>query len=71
MEIARERFLDDSRDYHLSLSLRSRTNEMHSLLSALSVDERDAVNTVVVRALDEIAGVLGRPLPRRRSVGVE
>ena len=36
MEIARERFLDDSRRYHLTLSLRSRTTEMHSVLTGLS-----------------------------------
>ena len=41
MEIARERFLDESRQYHLSLTLRSRTTEMHSVLTALSHDERD------------------------------
>jgi hypothetical protein len=67
MEIARERFLDLSRDYHISLSLRSRTTEMHSLLSTLSGEERDAVNTALVRALDEIAMVLARRLPIPRG----
>ena len=56
MEIARERFLDDTRRFHLTLSLRSRTTEMHSVLSALSPDERDAVGLALARALDEIAG---------------
>ena len=60
MEIARERFLDESRLYHLTLSLRSRTTEMHSVLTALSAQERDAVSAALARALDEIAGVLIR-----------
>lgn len=58
MEIARERFLDDSKRYHLSLGLRSRTNEMHSVLSALSSDERDAVGAALAKALDEIGNVV-------------
>jgi len=33
MEIARERFLDDTRRYHVTLSLRSRTTEAHSALT--------------------------------------
>jgi hypothetical protein len=60
MEIARDRFLDESRQYHLTLSLRSRTTEMHSLLSGLSSSDRDAVNTAMIRALDDIEAVLGR-----------
>lgn len=63
MEIARERFLDESRDYYVSLILRSRTTEMHSVLSALSADEREAVGGALVRALDEIAAVLSRRVP--------
>ena len=60
MEIARERFLDESRLFHLTLSLRSRTTEMHSVLTALSAQEKDAVNAALAKALDEIAGVLIR-----------
>jgi hypothetical protein len=67
MEIARERFLDESRDYHVTLSLRSRTTEMHSVLSDLSGVERDAINVALVRALDEIASVLRPRLPARRG----
>jgi hypothetical protein len=59
MEISRERFLDDSRRYHLTLSVRSRTTEMHSLLSGLSSDQRDAVSAALARALDEIQTVVG------------
>ena len=65
MEIARERFLDDSRLYHVTLSLRSRTTETHSVLTALSSDERDAVGVALARALDEISAVVARRLPPR------
>jgi hypothetical protein len=58
MEIVRERFLDDSNLYHLSLGLRSRTSEMHSVMSALSTDERDAVGAAIAKALDEIGTVI-------------
>ncbi len=58
MEIARERFLDDTRRYHMSLIVRSRTTEMHSVLSALTVDERDAVGATLARALDEIQALM-------------
>jgi hypothetical protein len=67
MEIARERFLDESRQYHLSLSLRSRTTEMHSVLSALSGEERDAVGAALARALDEIQAVVGSRLEFERD----
>ena len=58
MEIARERFLDDSRNYHLTIGLRSRTTEAHSLLTSLSPDEREQVSLAMVRALDEIAQIV-------------
>ena len=64
MEIARERFLDDSRLFHVTLALRSRTTETHSLLTGLSSDERDAVGVALARALDEITAVVGRRLQR-------
>ncbi len=67
MEIARERFLDESRQYHVSLSLRSRTTEMHSVLSALSGEERDAVGAALARALDEIQAVVGSRLESERD----
>ena len=60
MEISRERFLDDSRRYHLTLSVRSRTTEMHSLLSGLSDDQRAAVGAALARALDEIQATVGQ-----------
>ena len=58
MEIARERFLDLSRESHLTLTLRSRTPTMHSALTALTADERARVSDVMARALDEIAAVV-------------
>jgi hypothetical protein len=58
MEIARERFLDPSRDFHLTLALRSRTTPMHSALTALTSDERERVSRTLARALDEIEEVV-------------
>jgi hypothetical protein len=63
MEIARERFLDDTRRFHLTISLRSRTTEMHSALSALSPDQRDAVGLALARALDQIQEVMAAGSP--------
>lgn len=58
MEFARERFFDGGRDCHVTLSLRSRTPVMHSLLTALTPEEREAVSRVLARALDEIAALV-------------
>jgi len=58
MEIARERFLDDSRTYHLTVGIRSRTTAAHSLLSGLTDDERDQVSAAIVRALDEVERIV-------------
>lgn len=63
MEIARERFLDDSRTYHLTVGIRSRTTAAHSLLSALTDDERAQVSAAIVRALDEVERVVRHHLP--------
>lgn len=67
MEIARERFLDDSRTYHLTVGIRSRTTAAHSLLSALTDDERAQVSAAIVRALDEVEQVVRRHLPPRST----
>ncbi|MGQ0736718.1 MAG: hypothetical protein ACT4QD_24080 [Acidobacteriota bacterium] len=64
MEIARDRYLDPSRAYHLTLTLRSRTTEMHSMLTALSPDDRDALAAVLARALDEIGDLVGSRVPQ-------
>jgi hypothetical protein len=65
MEIARERFLDPTRDFHLTLALRSRTTPMHSALTALSENERDLVARTLARALDEIEAVVRPHLSER------
>jgi hypothetical protein len=58
MEISRERFLDESRSYHLTIGLRSRTTEAHSLLSALTPDEREQVGLAIVKAMDQIEKIV-------------
>jgi peptidyl-tRNA hydrolase len=58
MEISRERFLDDGRAYHLSIGVRSRTTEAHSLLSALSTEERQQVSDAIVKAMDQIEKII-------------
>jgi len=58
MEIARERFLDDSRAYHLTIGVRSRTTEAHSLLTSLTPDEREQVSTAIVSAMDQIEKIV-------------
>ena len=64
MEIARERFLDDSRSYHLTIGIRSRTTEAHSLLTALTPDEREQVSAAIVRAMDQVEGIIRAHLTR-------
>jgi len=63
MEISRERFLDDSRTYHLAIGLRSRTTAAHSLLTALTADEREQVNAAIVTAMDQIEKIVQSHLP--------
>jgi len=58
MEISRERFLDDGRAYHLTIGIRSRTTQAHSLLSSLTADERERVGAVIVAAMDEIEKIV-------------
>ena len=65
MVIERERYLDDTSGRLISLGVRSRSPEMHSLLTALTSEERTAVSDVIVRALDEIARILRSRLAER------
>ena len=58
MEISRERFLDESRSYHLTIGLRSRTTEAHSLLTSLTTDEREQVSAAIVKAMDQIEEIV-------------
>jgi hypothetical protein len=66
MEIARERFLDDSRSYHLTIGVRSRTTEAHSLLTSLTAEEREQVSTAIVAAMDQIERIVRSHLPTAR-----
>jgi hypothetical protein len=58
MEIAVDRYLDDGRSLLFTLGVRSRTTEMHSVLSALDGAQREAVWDVLARAVDEISVVM-------------
>jgi hypothetical protein len=58
MEISRERFLDESRSYHLTIGIRSRTTAAHSLLSGLTPDEREQVSLAIVKAMDQIEAIV-------------
>ena len=58
MEISRERFLDDSRTYHVSIGIRSRTTQAHSLLTALTPAERQQVSDAIVKAMDQIEKIV-------------
>jgi hypothetical protein len=60
MTYQRDRYLDDSRDWLVSLELRSRSGSMHSLLTSLTSEEREAVGDALARALDSIVPVLRR-----------
>ena len=66
MEIARERFLDDSRAYHLTIGVRSRTTEAHSVLSALTPEEREQVSAAIVAAMNQIEEIVRPHLPPPR-----
>lgn len=63
MEIPLERYLDDTSALHVTISLRSRTTEAHSLLTALDADERAAVTAALARALDEVQRIARPRLP--------
>lgn len=58
MIIERERYLDDTASRLISLGVRSRSPEMHSVLTALTADERGAIADALARALDGIAAIL-------------
>jgi hypothetical protein len=58
MEISRERFLDDSRNLHFTIGVRSRTTEAHSLLSSLTPEEREQVSAAIVAAMDRIENIV-------------
>jgi len=69
MEIALERYLDDTSERHLTLALRSRTNEAHSALTALDAGERAAVTAALAHALDEVQRIVTARLPETPVTG--
>ena len=58
MEITIDRYLDDGKASLVSLGLRSRTTEMHSVLSALDAAQRAAVQAALTKAMDDIVAVM-------------
>jgi hypothetical protein len=58
MVIERDRYLEDGKEWLVSLALKSRTAAAHSLLSALNEEERSRVSASLAQALDEIVRVL-------------
>ncbi len=58
MNIARERYLDDTSRFHLTVKLETRTGAMHSLLSNVPPEDREAIGDVLVHAMDEIVARL-------------
>jgi hypothetical protein len=63
MLIERERYLDDGAGWHISIALQSRSLPMHSLLTALTIEERATVSDLLGRALDDITALLRQKLP--------
>jgi hypothetical protein len=58
MEITIDRYIDDGRASLVTLGLRSRTTEMHSVLSALDADQRAVVQAALTKAMDDIVAVM-------------
>lgn len=61
MEITIDRYLDDGKASFVTLGLRSRTTEMHSVLSALDAAQKAAVHAALTKAMDDIVAVM-RPV---------
>jgi hypothetical protein len=64
MIIARERYLDETSDLHVTVSLATRTGVMHSLLSNVPSAARDAISDILVDALNRIEQELTPHLAR-------
>ena len=58
MEITIDRYLDDGKASLVTLALRSRTTEMHSVLSALDAAQKAAVGAALSKAMDDIVAVM-------------
>ena len=58
MEITIDRYIDDGKASLVTLGLRSRTTEMHSVLSALDAAQKAAVHAALTKAMDDIVAVM-------------
>lgn len=58
MEISIDRYLDDGKASLVTLALRSRTTEMHSVLSALDAEQKAAVQAALTQAMNDIVAVM-------------
>ncbi len=58
MEISIDRYLDDGKASLVTIGLRSRSTEMHSVLSALDAGQKAAVHAALTKAMDDIAAVM-------------
>jgi hypothetical protein len=61
MEISLDRYLDDGPTRLITVAVRSRTTEGHSVLTALDADQKAAVQAALSRAMDDITAVM-RPV---------
>ena len=61
MEFSVDRYLDDGSSRLVTLAVRSRTTEAHSVLSVLDADQKAAVHAALTRAMDDISAVM-RPV---------
>ena len=59
---AQEALGDDGPEWHVSIAVQSRSLRMHSLLTALTIEERTAVSDILGRALDDVIGLLRQKL---------
>jgi hypothetical protein len=58
MEISIDRYLDDGKASLVTIALRSRTTEMHSVLSALDAEQKAAVQAALTQAMNDIVAVM-------------
>ena len=58
MEITIDRYIDDGKASLVTLGLRSRTTEMHRVLSALDAAQKAAVHAALTKAMDDIVAVM-------------
>ena len=58
MEIPIDRYLDDGKASLVTIALRSRTTEMHSVLSALDAQQKAAVQAALTQAMNDIVAVM-------------